>query len=59
MRAILAVFLVLIGVFLIISGLHWYDPSDLPGYFGVGVGAMLGIMGICSSMAGAMLLTNN
>jgi Ni,Fe-hydrogenase I cytochrome b subunit len=59
MRAIFAVFLVLVGVFLVVSGMHLYDPANLPGYVGYVVGAMLSIMGICSALAGTLLLSNN
>ena len=59
MRSVFAVFLVLIGVFLVVSGMHLNDLTNLQGYVGYGVGAMLSIMGICSAMAGALLLSNN
>ena len=59
MSAIFAVFLVLVGVFLVVSGMHLYDPANLPGYVGYVVGAMLSIMGICSALAGTLLLSNN
>jgi len=59
MKAVLAVFLVLVGVFLVVSGIHLYNPDDLPGYVGYVVAAMLSIMGICASMAGALLLSRN
>ncbi len=59
MRSVFAVFLVLVGVFLVVSGMHLYDPTNLPGYVGYAVGAMLSIMGICSAMAGTLLLSNN
>jgi len=59
MKAVFAVFLVLVGVFLVVSGIHLYNPDDLPGYVGYAVAAMLSIMGICASMAGALLLNRN
>lgn len=58
MKSVFGVFLVLVGVFLVVSGMHLYDPTDLPGYVGYGVGAMLSIMGISSSMAGALILSS-
>jgi drug/metabolite transporter (DMT)-like permease len=59
MKAVFAVFLVLVGVFLVVSGMHLYSPDDLPVGLGYAVAAMLSIMGICAAMAGALLLSRN
>jgi drug/metabolite transporter (DMT)-like permease len=59
MKAVFAVFLVLVGVFLVVSGVSFYNPDELPAGLGYVVAAMLAIMGICASMAGALLLSRN
>lgn len=59
MKAVFAVFLVLVGVFLVVSAVSFYNPDELPAGLGYAVAAMLAIMGICASMAGALLLSRN